>query len=129
MYVNRPDVWEKVHELKEIGYSIYLLSNYSEDLFRKHTREAAFLQDIDGGIISWREHMMKPDPRIYQLLLDRYQLKAEECIFYDDREENTAAARRLGIAAETITSRQQLLGLLEKRSQSHDRTCGKRAGI
>jgi putative hydrolase of the HAD superfamily len=129
MYVKRPQVWERVHQLKKAGYSIYILSNYSEELFRKHTKEATFLKDLDGGVISYQVHMTKPDRRIYQYLLDRYQLKAEECIFFDDKKENTQAAKELGICAETITSQEQLLNLLDERLGNYDRSNRNRAGL
>ena len=89
MPIPRPDVWEKVHALKEKGYKIYLLSNYNEDFFRVHTEGASFLQDIDGKVVSYEIHKIKPYPEIYQYLLDKYELKAQECVFFDDRPENT----------------------------------------
>lgn len=115
MHVKCPDVWRRVHELRGKGYRIYLLSNYSEDLFRKHTSGASFMNDIDGMIISYQVHYVKPDIRIYRALLDRYNLKPEECIFYDDREANTKGARHAGIEAVTITSTDQLIHLLDAR--------------
>lgn len=114
MQVNRPAVWEKVHELKEAGYAIYLLSNYSEDLFTKHTKGASFLNDIDGKVVSYQIHAIKPNPEIYLYLLDKYGLKAEECLFFDDREKNVEAAQNLGIKAIRVESQQQLLGELGK---------------
>lgn len=109
MRVERPKVWERVHELKEKGYHIYVLSNYSEILFEKHTNGASFLQDLDGAIISYQVHMIKPDLNIYQALLNKYDLKAEECIFFDDRKENTDAAIECGIEAVTVLNEQFLL--------------------
>ena len=50
---------------------------------------------FDGGIASCEVHINKPDPRIYQALLDKYQLKASECVFIDDRRENVQAAFEL----------------------------------
>lgn len=76
MHVKRPEVWEKVHELKKAGYGIYLLSNYSEDLFTKHTKGASFLNDIDGKVVSYQIHEIKPNSKIYLYLLDKYNLKA-----------------------------------------------------
>lgn len=102
MLVKRPEVWELVRQLKEKGYHIYLLSNYSEDLFTIHTTGLDFLKWIDGGVISYQIHEIKPYPPIYQHLLKKYDLKAEECLFFDDREENTEAARKLGFEAVTV---------------------------
>lgn len=114
MHVARPDVWEKIPKLKEKGYGIYLLSNYSETLFKKHTADASFVQEIDGMVVSYQVHITKPDSRIYSYLLDKYNLYPEECIFFDDRAENTEAANKMGIKAITITSKEQLLELLNK---------------
>ena len=52
MAVKRPEVWDKVAALKEKGYKIYLLSNYSEELFHAHTKGAKFLDVLDGGVVS-----------------------------------------------------------------------------
>jgi len=114
MHVNREDVWEKVQELKNKGYGIYILSNYSEELFEKHTKDAPFIKIADGIVVSYQIHITKPDKGIYQYLLNKYKLKAEECIFFDDRKENTEAAIKLGINAVTVTSKEFLLEELDK---------------
>lgn len=114
MHISKPDVWHMVSRLKEKGYKIYLLSNYSEDLFNKHTKDASFMNDIDGRVVSYEIHISKPDKRIYQYLLEKYSLNAQESIFYDDRLENTKAAKALGINSVNVTSDEQLLQELGK---------------
>ncbi len=114
MHVKREDVWEKAQKLKEKGYGIYILSNYSQELFEKHTKDAPFISLADGVVVSYQIHITKPDEKIYRYLLDKYNLKAEECIFFDNREENTEAARKLGIEAITVTSKEFLLDELDK---------------
>ena len=114
MHVKCPDVWQRVHALKEKGYGIYLLSNYSKELFDKHTKDADFLKDIDGKVVSYEIHKVKPDPAIYQYLLEKYHLNPAECVFFDDRPENTKAAEELGIRSYTISSKEYLLELLDK---------------
>lgn len=114
MHIARPDVWERVHALKEKGYRIYLLSNYSKDFFDVHTKDASFMNDIDGKLVSYEVHLMKPDKAIYECLLERYDLKAEESVFFDDRPENTEAAEALGIRSYTITSKEYLLSVLDE---------------
>ena len=114
MHVARPEIWEKVHKLKDVGYHIYLLSNYSQGLFTKHTKDASFMKDIDGKVVSYQIHKAKPDKSIYQYLLDKYNLNANECIFLDDREENTKAAAKMGIKSFTVVSRDYLLELLSE---------------
>ena len=115
MYIPRPAVWDLVHKCKEKGYGIYILSNYSADLLEKHTKGASFWEDADGKVVSYQVHMAKPDERIYRHLLRTYGLDPSECIFYDDRQENTEAARKCGIEAVTITSEAHILEELQKR--------------
>lgn len=114
MHIPREDVWEKVHELKKKGYGIYLLSNYSEELFNQHTAGADFMNDIDGMVVSWQIKKAKPSPEIYLHLLDTYNLSPAECLFFDDRPANTEAARKLGMQAITVTSKKMLLEELNK---------------
>ena len=52
---------------------------------------------MDGGILSYRDKVIKPDAAIYELLLNRYGLKAEECVFLDDTEKNLVTAGEMGI--------------------------------
>lgn len=105
MHTPRPEIWEMVHGLKEKGYGIYLLSNYPESLFKKHTQYCDFMEDLDGMMVSYMIHIAKPDPRIFQALCDRYGLKKEQCLFFDDRAENVEGARGFGMQAEQVVSR------------------------
>lgn len=86
-----------LHSLKERGYNVYLLSNYPRSLFEIHSREFVFIPYTDGRVVSCYERVMKPDPAIYKILLDRYSLKADECVFIDDRQENIDGARAVGM--------------------------------
>ena len=112
--VRRDKVWNRIEELKQKGYGIFILSNYSEYLFRKHTDGLPFRDKLDGGIVSYQVNMLKPDPQIYIHLLEKYGLDPEECIFYDDRKDNVEAARAMGIEAVVISSENMLLEQLAK---------------
>lgn len=114
MHVARPAVWKMVKKLKQEGYGIYLLSNYSEGLFKKHTEYADFMQDIDGMVVSYMVNKAKPDRAIYQALCDKYNLKPEECLFFDDRAENVEGAVKFGMDSIQVVSQKQLLTELEK---------------
>ena len=114
MAVKRPEIWEKVAALKGKGYKIYILSNYSKELFEKHTQGASFLNVLDGGIVSYQVKEIKPDRRIYELLLNKYDLKPEECLFFDDRADNVETARKMEIQAIQVTSREMLNETLDK---------------
>lgn len=116
MVEERPRVWEAAKRLKEKGFRLYLLSNYSEELFTVHTAGLPFLEFVDGGVISYQIHEIKPNQPIYEYLLQKYNLKAKDCLFFDDRPENTEAARKLGMEAVTVEngSEEFLLRELEK---------------
>lgn len=84
-----------VEQLKQRGYCVYYLSNIPEDvldLLMHRDFEGLF----DGGVASCEVKVNKPDPHIYQALLDKYHLRADECIFIDDRADNLVAASALG---------------------------------
>lgn len=114
MHKPRRKVWEMIPMLKSRGYGIYLLSNYPEVLFHKHTQYADFMQEIDGLMVSYMIHEMKPHADIYHALLNKYGLKAEECIFFDDRLENVQAALRIGMGSKQVHSQESLLSDLAK---------------
>jgi len=86
-----------LRSLKNRGYGIYLLSNYSPDHFDYISTHFRFFGLEDGSVISCREKLLKPDARIYELLLSRYSLKAGECVFLDDTPENITGAEAVGI--------------------------------
>jgi len=104
LVVERPYAEAMVRDLKESGYRVYVLSNYGDTMYQKNGRYFRFLKLVDGAVFSWREKLIKPDPAIYQLLLERFSLKAEETLFLDDKAVNVEAAEREGIMAETADS-------------------------
>ena len=88
---------EMIRELKAKGYGIYLLSNASV-MQKVYWPMIPCAKYFDGTVVSADERVMKPDEKIYKILLERYGLNASECIFIDDREENLNTAERLGIS-------------------------------
>lgn len=114
MQVPRPKVWKKVHELKQKGYKIYILSNYPESLFKKNTEYADFMDDIDGLMVSYMIHKAKPAEDIYKALCDKYGLDRSESIFFDDRSENVEGAIKFGMKSVKILSEQVLLDELDR---------------
>ena len=85
-----------LQELKRRGYRVYYLSNFSHKAYTDCQEALDFLPYMDGGILSYREKIVKPEAEIYLRLLSRYGLKAEECVFLDDTRENVEAAEKLG---------------------------------
>ena len=88
-----------VEELKARGYRVFYLSNYFEYLMQERPDVLEFTKHMDGGVFSWQERITKPEPEIYQRLMQRYDLKPEECVFIDDSPKNIEAANALGMHA------------------------------
>lgn len=86
-----------VKELKEKGYKVWYLSNFSNKATTECAECLSFIPYTDGGILSFRDKVIKPDATIYELLLDRFGLVAEESVFIDDTLVNVEAAEALGI--------------------------------
>ena len=97
-----------IKKLKERGYHLYLLTNITEDSYHYIYHLIDIHQIFDGGIFSYQEHLIKPDDAIYQLLLERYHLKKEETIFFDDKKKNVDKANQLGIKSFVFTSIQDI---------------------
>ncbi len=85
-----------VGELKAAGYKLYVLSNMSRE-FIDFLRRVPVYALFDGDVVSCEEGTVKPERRIYEILLDRFALDPAETLFIDDRAANIAAARGLGI--------------------------------
>ena len=92
-----PGMYELVEELKEKGYGIYLLSNASIRQHEYWPRIPAS-RFFDGKLISADVHVIKPQPEIYRLCLEKFGLEAESCFFIDDAPANIEAASNCGIA-------------------------------
>ena len=83
--------------LRNPEHSVYGLTNWSMDTFPEARRQFPILQLIDRYVVSGDVRLVKPDPRIFRLLLDRYHLSAAQTLFIDDNADNVAAARRMGM--------------------------------
>lgn len=100
-----PGMREVVESLKKKGYGVYGLSNWSAETFVPFVRDKyPVLKLLDGYVVSGFEKVKKPDPRLYHILLDRYGLKADECLFIDDSPDNIAAGEALGIRGIVFSS-------------------------
>jgi 2-haloacid dehalogenase len=102
------DVVSILRELRDRPVRLYALSNFSGELFRQARPQFEFLTWFDGLVISGDEGVVKPDPRIYRLLLERYGLEAASTVFIDDRPENVEAARAAGLVGIDFVSAPQL---------------------
>lgn len=85
-----------VKSLKDNGYKVYLLSNYSKNHFMISKPTFGFVQYVDGGVISYEVKSIKPEPKIYQTLIDKYKINPSEAVFLDDLADNLEGAKPFG---------------------------------
>lgn len=91
-----------LRSLKMAGYKLYILSNWGKWHFeelQKRDEFREFLQYFDGGIVSYQVGLKKPDRKIYEVLIDKYNIDPTSAVFYDDKPENIQAAKEVGLNA------------------------------
>lgn len=99
-------------------HRLYALTNWSQETFPVAQERFGFLELFEGIVVSGREKLAKPDLRIYQTLLRRYQVEAKTAVFIDDLPKNVEAAREMGMAgihfqgAEKLKADLKALGVL-----------------
>ena len=91
------DTVEILKELKNADYKVYFLSNFHMQAFRYIINTYDFFKLFDGGIVSYKEKLLKPEEKIYKRIIEEYSLIPEESIFIDDVKVNVESARRLNI--------------------------------
>lgn len=77
-------------------YPIYGLTNWSAETITIAYRRYDFFNYLEGIVVSGEEELIKPDPKLYQVLLNRYRLKANETLFIDDNIHNIETAQEMG---------------------------------
>jgi putative hydrolase of the HAD superfamily len=98
--------WHK--QLKEHGLKTGILSNMGDSVLENIERNFVWITDFDVLIWSYQHRLAKPDPAIYQLLLERLGTAPEETLFLDDKLENIEAAQQLGIQGLQFSTVDQL---------------------
>ena len=102
-----------VDELEARGTPLYAITNFSGEFFPAfRAREAAMFDRFCGIVVSGDEKLVKPDPAIYHLALDRFGLDPAQTVFIDDNEANVAAAAAIGLIALHFTGELKLRGEL-----------------
>ena len=94
-----PESIDLLKELKFMGYGIYGLTNWSAEKIGYAFANYSFFSLFDGIVVSGVEKVVKPDRKIYEILLERYSMRPGECVFIDDNQDNVDIAKVLGINA------------------------------
>jgi 2-haloacid dehalogenase len=111
-----------LEELHAAGMALHALTNWSAETFPIGRTRFSFLDRFRTILVSGQEKLVKPDPRIFHLLVERTGVVPERTVFIDDSEKNTAAARCCGFQAIRFTDAQDLrarlgdLGVLARAS-------------
>jgi 2-haloacid dehalogenase len=100
-------------ELRDKGIPLYAITNFSSQKWRLSQTLWPTLADFDGVVVSGDEKLLKPDPRIYQVLFDRYGLAPADCLFIDDVPANIDGAKHAGMAGHVFTSASSLRQALQ----------------
>ena len=103
-----------IQDLKSKGYRTLYLSNFSEKAETECAYALDFIPYLDGGILSYQEKVTKPMPEIYELLIDRYKLIPDECVFLEDTMANLVGAEKFGIHTIHFQNQAQAIEELRK---------------
>ena len=87
---------EVLNNIAQKPINLYVLSNFHKEAFEEVYEKYDFFKHFDGMIISYREKTVKPERKIYEKLINRYNLKPDTTLFIDDSERNIEAAKKLG---------------------------------
>ena len=85
----------QIYNLKD-KYRLFGLTNWSAETFPVVFNKYPFFKELEGIVVSGEEKLVKPDCKIYEKLLTRYNLNAKECLFIDDNDANIQTAKSLG---------------------------------
>jgi 2-haloacid dehalogenase len=102
-----PETVSLFYKLKQ-KYNLYGLTNWSAETITIAYERFPFFREFNGIVVSGEEKMIKPDQKLYHLLLDRYNLNAENTIFIDDNIKNIKAAEEIGLVAIHFENSNQL---------------------
>lgn len=102
-----------LRKLKESGYKVYYLSNFHLKAFENVTSKYDFFNIFDGGVVSYEEKLIKPEIEIYNKIIEKYNLNANESIFIDDMEENIEKAKEVGFNTILFKKEEELIVSLQ----------------
>ena len=112
-----PGVHDLVRELHARRVPLYAITNFSADFWPPfHDKERDFFGLFRDIVVSGEVRILKPDPAIYYLALDRFRLRPQDALFVDDRAINVEAAEAIGMMAHLFTTAEALRARLEAES-------------
>ncbi|TXT60124.1 MAG: HAD-superfamily hydrolase, subfamily IA, variant 3 [Promethearchaeota archaeon] len=107
-----------LYMLKQRGYSLYALSNFIKEAFEYVTQKYTFFELFDGMVISYRVKTIKPEEKIFSILIKRYNLSPKTCLYIDDTKRFIAVGESIGFnvihydSAVKLTDEFEIYGML-----------------
>ncbi|MGH7494778.1 MAG: HAD family hydrolase [bacterium] len=99
---------EIFRQIKSKGLPVYALTNWYAETFPTAKKRFSFLLEFDGIVVSGEEKVAKPDPALFHILLERYEIEASQAVYIDDWAPNIATAKGLGLHTIHFQSAPQL---------------------
>ena len=96
-------------------FKVFALTNWSAETFPVALKKFSFLHSFRDIIVSGKEKLIKPDPKIFQLAIDRFKIKASETIFIDDNINNIISAKKIGFITHHFKNPKKLITDLNKK--------------
>ena len=114
MLTERPETAALIRSLKAQGYRLLFLSDTNYEALEYIRAHSEAFRTLEGGVASFEHLVLKPDRRIFEILLETYVLKPQECLFIDDNPGNTEAASKLGFQVITLLAGMSITEEAEK---------------
>lgn len=119
--LHKTSLYDVLHQLKNDGYNIYLLSNLSKDAELYIKDQYSLFDVVHGYVVSCDVNVIKPDVKIYEILKDTYSLSYESTLFLDDLYDNIHTAKQLGMytihCVDVNEAKTMMFSLLEKEQE------------
>jgi len=113
-----------IKKLKDSGFDLYFLSNTNPGDFGYIESSSDVMQYLTGGIASYKIRLVKPDPEIFKYFLNKFNKKAEECLFIDDFEKNTESAAGVGLKIINLRNMEDLQNEILKFAEIKEKVRG-----
>ena len=99
-----PETAEILYQLKAAGCRLYGLTNWNEEKFSIVRHKYKVFDLFEDIVISGEVKLIKPDPAIFRLFLQKNQYQPEECLLVDDSPQNISTARKMGFVTHLFTT-------------------------
>ena len=101
-----------VEDIQRKGHKVFAIANFSSDKYTEAKTRFPILSNLDGMLVSSDAFVRKPQPEIYNIFLNKYELNSSECIFVDDDAHNVHVAIATDMMGIVFSSTQEIRKIL-----------------